>query len=468
MRRKRRGQQVALGALPVLVAAIAYPVGVADGVGGARQCDGRTAARRAAIDAAWSISPLRACFCSCWARFPGGLACWRCAAAAANVRAVGEYAVSWRSRRGSWPRCCFCTPATWRAPVPDWPRWTARSRARSSSRCWARCCCWVVLLPGVWAGWASASRWWGLFSTCWRRGAARRGAGTCCTGADTPEVRPLETLPQVGGREVPPGRAHSRAAAAGNTPDRAICRFRGDLSQRGLPALPPADINRDLIDLYGCLQRRAVTSSSQSAARSSRPRPTRAPSMTSGAAPSMPRPTRGERAKLFVYLNKHCYNGLCRYNSAGEFNVPFGRYRQIDLSRVGDARLCRNAQRWPSFGASHFAPCCLTAQPGDVVYCDPPYVPLSTTAHFTAYNASRSAPATKSTWPVPPRGGAARRAGVNLEPCHGSGPRTCTHCRTAWNDLACAGISAAWATGAPRRWNCSPYFCLERHRNDPS
>src|SRR5437660_1466876 len=32
------------------------------------------------------------------------------------------------------------------------------------------------------------------------------------------------------------------------------------------------------------------------------------------------------RSSLFVYLNRHCYNGLCRYNSAGQFNTPFGRY----------------------------------------------------------------------------------------------------------------------------------------------
>ncbi len=34
------------------------------------------------------------------------------------------------------------------------------------------------------------------------------------------------------------------------------------------------------------------------------------------------------RALLFLYLNRHCYNGLCRYNLSGEFNVPFGRYKK--------------------------------------------------------------------------------------------------------------------------------------------
>jgi DNA adenine methylase len=61
------------------------------------------------------------------------------------------------------------------------------------------------------------------------------------------------------------------------------------------------------------------------------------------------------RSALFLYLNRHCYNGLCRYNSSGEFNTPFGRYMRL---------------------ASH----------GDVVYCDPPYAPLSRTAYFTDYH----------------------------------------------------------------------------------
>ncbi|EBW1656338.1 Dam family site-specific DNA-(adenine-N6)-methyltransferase, partial [Salmonella enterica subsp. enterica serovar Typhimurium] len=35
-----------------------------------------------------------------------------------------------------------------------------------------------------------------------------------------------------------------------------------------------------------------------------------------------------QRSVLFLYLNRHCYNGLCRYNSKGEYNVPFGRYKK--------------------------------------------------------------------------------------------------------------------------------------------
>ncbi|MGB0744564.1 MAG: Dam family site-specific DNA-(adenine-N6)-methyltransferase [Opitutales bacterium] len=92
------------------------------------------------------------------------------------------------------------------------------------------------------------------------------------------------------------------------------------------------------------------------------------------------------RALLFVYLNRHCFNGLCRYNSKGIFNVPFGRY----------AKPYFPAEELLTFAAasanSKFYKQCFTrtfqeVRAGDVVYCDPPYIPLSVTSSFSSYSA---------------------------------------------------------------------------------
>jgi DNA adenine methylase len=97
------------------------------------------------------------------------------------------------------------------------------------------------------------------------------------------------------------------------------------------------------------------------------------------------RMSQNERAALFIYLNKTCFNGLHRVNRRGEFNVPAGRYsnpRILDeeLLRAASARLGRVELRCESFESllSH-------AKPGDFIYFDPPYEPVSRTASFTAY-----------------------------------------------------------------------------------
>jgi len=95
-----------------------------------------------------------------------------------------------------------------------------------------------------------------------------------------------------------------------------------------------------------------------------------------------------EKAALFVYLNKHCYNGLCRYNAKGEFNVPFGRYAKPYFPAEEMVAFYQHAQR-ATFMQANFMETMAAAQPGDVVYCDPPYVPLSATANFTSYSADR-------------------------------------------------------------------------------
>jgi DNA adenine methylase len=91
------------------------------------------------------------------------------------------------------------------------------------------------------------------------------------------------------------------------------------------------------------------------------------------------------RSALFIYLNKHCFNGLCRYNSKGEYNVPFGRYKRPyfpEKEMLYFAKKAHNA----NFRVADFTDTMGQAETGDVVYCDPPYVPLSATANFTKYS----------------------------------------------------------------------------------
>ncbi len=92
------------------------------------------------------------------------------------------------------------------------------------------------------------------------------------------------------------------------------------------------------------------------------------------------------RAALLLYLNRHSYNGLIRYNLKGVFNVPFGRYKKPRFPQeemLDFYRRTKNAET--SFVAADFRQAFAMLRPGDVVYCDPPYLPLSRTANFTAY-----------------------------------------------------------------------------------
>ncbi len=92
------------------------------------------------------------------------------------------------------------------------------------------------------------------------------------------------------------------------------------------------------------------------------------------------------RAALFVYLNRHGYNGLCRYNAGGGFNVPFGRYKRPYFPAKEMLSFHQKARR-AEFLVSDFEQTMRQAQQGDVIYCDPPYVPLSASANFTSYSA---------------------------------------------------------------------------------
>lgn len=92
-----------------------------------------------------------------------------------------------------------------------------------------------------------------------------------------------------------------------------------------------------------------------------------------------------DRAALFVYLNRHGYNGLCRYNLSGIFNVPFGRYKEPAVPRenmLAFAKKLKSAKLTCWSYEKVFAQCAR----GDVLYCDPPYAPLSPSSNFTQYH----------------------------------------------------------------------------------
>lgn len=94
-----------------------------------------------------------------------------------------------------------------------------------------------------------------------------------------------------------------------------------------------------------------------------------------------------QRALLFLYLNRHCYNGLCRYNNSGEFNVPFGQYKNIYFPEKEIIAFAEKAQK-AEFICASYDKVMKKATKGAVVYCDPPYAPLSHSANFTAYYAT--------------------------------------------------------------------------------
>ncbi len=91
-----------------------------------------------------------------------------------------------------------------------------------------------------------------------------------------------------------------------------------------------------------------------------------------------------QRAALFLYLNRHGYNGLCRYNLSGGYNVPFGRYKKPYFPRQELFSFHQKSQN-ACFIRADFRQTFSYTKPGDIIYCDPPYVPLSKTSHFTAY-----------------------------------------------------------------------------------
>ncbi|EIF7431676.1 Dam family site-specific DNA-(adenine-N6)-methyltransferase [Escherichia coli] len=91
------------------------------------------------------------------------------------------------------------------------------------------------------------------------------------------------------------------------------------------------------------------------------------------------------RAAAFLFLNRHCFNGLTRYNQAGEFNVGYGKYK-TPYFPLQEMEAFLGAEGWSEFVCGDFAAVIEAAGEGDVIFCDPPYEPLPNTEGFTNYS----------------------------------------------------------------------------------
>ena len=91
------------------------------------------------------------------------------------------------------------------------------------------------------------------------------------------------------------------------------------------------------------------------------------------------------KAARIIYLNRTCFNGLYRENSKGEFNVPFGKHKNPLICDETNLRAVSKTLRLAKISAKPFDQITGDVQPGDLVYFDPPYAPISQTSDFTAY-----------------------------------------------------------------------------------
>ncbi|HAI9575964.1 TPA: Dam family site-specific DNA-(adenine-N6)-methyltransferase [Escherichia coli] len=91
------------------------------------------------------------------------------------------------------------------------------------------------------------------------------------------------------------------------------------------------------------------------------------------------------RAAAFLFLNRHCFNGLTRYNQAGEFNVGYGKYK-TPYFPLQEMEAFLGAEGRSEFVCGDFAAVIEGAGEGDVIFCDPPYEPLPNTEGFTNYS----------------------------------------------------------------------------------
>lgn len=99
-----------------------------------------------------------------------------------------------------------------------------------------------------------------------------------------------------------------------------------------------------------------------------------------------------ERAARLLYLNRTCFNGLYRVNSKGEFNVPMGRYKNPRICDPQRLLAASQALAGVTLLQGSYKEATSSAVEGDLVYFDPPYVPLNPTSSFTSYTRENFGP----------------------------------------------------------------------------
>lgn len=94
-----------------------------------------------------------------------------------------------------------------------------------------------------------------------------------------------------------------------------------------------------------------------------------------------------ERASRVIYLNKTCFNGLYRVNSSGEFNTPFGRYKNPNIINETVLRAVSNYLQKNDIKLLNgdYQDALKNIRKGSFVYFDPPYDPVSKSSNFTGY-----------------------------------------------------------------------------------
>jgi DNA adenine methylase len=92
------------------------------------------------------------------------------------------------------------------------------------------------------------------------------------------------------------------------------------------------------------------------------------------------------RAARFIYLNKTCFNGLWRVNSSGQFNVPWGKLKNPLIFDASNLEACRKRLIGSKITTGGFSAAVASAKKNDLVYFDPPYLPLSASASFSQYS----------------------------------------------------------------------------------
>ena len=94
-----------------------------------------------------------------------------------------------------------------------------------------------------------------------------------------------------------------------------------------------------------------------------------------------------QRAARIIYLNKTCYNGLYRVNSAGQFNSPYGKYKNPNIVNATTIRAMSKYLRNPKITIKQgdYKEALKGLRKGAFVYLDPPYMPISSSSSFTGY-----------------------------------------------------------------------------------